>query len=53
MLKAIRWKKTRIGLGLDRGGCTLANPKRLWTVEEHENVFRFVNDDDDEHLSPE
>jgi hypothetical protein len=55
MLNALRWKKFRIGLGLDRSGCTLANSKRLRTFKEHRGVFQSVDNDDDEdneHLPP-
>lgn len=47
MLRALRWKKLRIGLGLDRGGCTLGNFKRLRSAEDREEVFQFVDGEEE------
>lgn len=50
MLRALQWKKYRVGFGLDRAGCTTANFKRLSAVGGPDNVFQFVDDEKD-HLS--
>lgn len=39
VMRSLETKQTRVGVGLNRGGCTLMNPTRLKTVASFENVF--------------
>jgi len=39
-------KKMQIGIGMDRGGATLANAKRRLGMMDDEDFERIVDDDD-------
>ncbi|EFW13685.1 hypothetical protein D8B26_002570 [Coccidioides posadasii str. Silveira] len=42
VLRALETKQARVGIGVNKGGCTLFNYKRLPTVVAFENVRRII-----------
>ena len=45
VMRSLEAKQARVGVGLNRGGCTLMNPTRLKTVSAFENVFTVKEDE--------
>lgn len=42
VLKAVQRMKCQIGVGLDPGGCELATPARLFSLNDEEEVYELV-----------
>ena len=47
LLRAIIWKKERVGPGIDKGGATLITPALRATLMENEGIARVVDNDED------